>query len=109
MAFRDTWSDGAHSYLSYLRDRLTIASGLLADSGSLFVQIGEENVHLMRGILDEVFGADNYVSQITFQKTGGAGSFAGGTNVLASVGDCMLWYCKAIHRTKYSQLLDARD
>jgi len=76
-AFRDTWRDGIHSYLTYLRDRLTVARDLLTDSGSIFVQIGDENVHFLRTILDEVFGDKNFVSMITAQKTTGAGSFAG--------------------------------
>jgi len=68
-AFRDTWRDGVHSYLTYLRDRLTIARDLLADSGSIFVQIGDENVHRVRALMDEVFGAANSVSLIGFAKT----------------------------------------
>src|SRR6476659_8530663 len=73
-AFRDTWRDGIHSYLTYLRDRLTVARDLLTDSGSIFVQIGDENVHLLRAILDEVFGSKNFVCMITAQKTTGATS-----------------------------------
>src|ERR1017187_6553864 len=68
-AFRDTWRDGIHSYLSYLRDRLTVARDLLADSGSIFVQIGDENVHRVRAVMDEVFGDDNFLSLIAFKKT----------------------------------------
>ena len=67
-AFRDTWRDGIHSYLTYLRDRLTVARDLLADSGSIFVQIGDENVHRVRAVMDEVFGDENFVSLITFQE-----------------------------------------
>ena len=70
-AFRDTWRDGIHSYLTYLRDRLTVARDLLADSGSIFVQIGDENVHRVRALMDEVFGDANRISEIVFQKTGG--------------------------------------
>src|SRR6266446_5416572 len=70
-AFRDTWRDGIHSYLTYLRDRLTVARDLLADSGSIFVQIGDENVHRVRALMDEVFGEDNVVSLISFSKTTG--------------------------------------
>src|SRR5918911_1885773 len=70
-AFRDTWRDGIHSYLTYLRDRLNVARDLLADSGSLFVQIGDENVHRVRAVMDEVFGDENFMSLITLQKTGG--------------------------------------
>ena len=68
-AFRDTWRDGIHSYLTYLRDRLTVARDLLTDSGSIFVQIGDENVHRVRAVMDEVFGDENFVSQISFRKT----------------------------------------
>src|SRR4029453_4442477 len=70
-AFRDTWRDGIHSYLTYLRDRLTVARDLLADSGSIFVQIGDENVHRVWAVMDEVFGEANYCGQITFAKTSG--------------------------------------
>ena len=73
-AFRDTWRDGIHSYLTYLRDRLTVARDLLTDSGSIFVQIGDENVHRVRAVMDEVFGDDNFVALITFKKTGSADS-----------------------------------
>ena len=83
-AFRDTWRDGIHSYLTYLRDRLTVARDLLHESGSIFVQIGDENVHRVRAVMDEVFGEENFVSSITVKKTTGAGSPAIGTNVLAS-------------------------
>ncbi len=68
-AFRDTWELGIHSYLAYLRDRLAVARELLTESGSCFVQIGDENVHLVRSVLDEVFGSENFVSLITFTKT----------------------------------------
>src|SRR3989441_4801493 len=66
-AFRDTWRDGIHSYLTYLRDRLTVSRDLLADSGSIFVQIGSENVHLVRALVDEIFGPSNFIAQITFR------------------------------------------
>src|SRR4030042_1450288 len=69
-AFRDTWRDGIHSYLTYLRDRLTVARDLLTDSGSIFVQIGDENVHRVRALMDEVFGEDNQVCTLSIQKTG---------------------------------------
>ncbi len=72
-AFRDTWKDGIHSYLTYLRDRLTVARELLTESGSIFVQIGDENVHRVRAVMDEVFGAENFASLITVAKTTGAG------------------------------------
>ena len=67
-AFRDTWRDGIHSYLTYLRDRLTVARDLLTESGSIFVQIGDENVHRVRAVMDEVFGDDNFVAQIAFRR-----------------------------------------
>jgi adenine-specific DNA-methyltransferase len=86
-AFRDTWRDGIHSYLSYLRDRLTVARDLLSDSGSIFVQIGDENVHLVRAIMDEVFGVDNFSCEIIFQKTSSTSS-----DELSAVCDFILWY-----------------
>jgi adenine-specific DNA-methyltransferase len=95
-AFRDTWRDGIHSYLSYLRDRLTVTRDLLADSGSLFVQIGDENVHAVRSVLDEVFGPDNFVSLITVKKTTSASS-----ELLAGVSDYVLWAAKRIGQVKY--------
>ena len=73
-AFRDTWELGIHSYLSYLRDRLLVASDLLNETGSCFVQIGDDNSHLVRGMMDEIFGVNNFVSQIAFLKTAGKGS-----------------------------------
>src|SRR5437764_1204664 len=84
-AFRDTWRDGIHSYLTYLRDRLTVARDLLAASGSIFVQIGDENVHRVRAVMDEVFGAENFVSEVTVTKTG---SLTG--NLISSVTDNIL-------------------
>jgi adenine-specific DNA-methyltransferase len=107
-AFRDTWRDGIHSYLTYLRDRLTVARDLLADSGSIFVQIGDENVHRVRALMDEVFGEDNFVSFVTAAKTTGAGSPAIGTNVLASVNDFLIWYCQWKEAIKYRQLYNQR-
>jgi len=106
-AFRDTWELGIHSYLSYLRDRLAVARDLLTESGSIFVQIGDENVHLVRSLLDEVFGAENFASLITFKTTSGAGSFAGGTNVLASVNNYLLWYARSLPRIRYRPLYRA--
>lgn len=94
-AFRDTWRDGVHSYLTYLRDRLTIARDLLADSGSIFVQIGDENVHRVRAVLDEVFGEDNFLSLITFQKTGG---FA--PSGVSNICDYVLWFAKQHAKAK---------
>lgn len=103
-AFRDTWELGVHSYLSYLRDRLLVAKELLTESGSCFVQISDENVHLVRSIMDEVFGSENFVSLITVQKTTGAGSPSIGTATLATVNDFILWYCKNKASLKYRQL-----
>jgi len=103
-AFRDTWQLGIHSYLAYLRDRLTVARELLTESGSVFVQIGDENVHLVRSVLDEVFGSQNFVSLITMKKTSGAGSPSGGTDVLASVCDYLVWYAKNKETIKYRRL-----
>jgi len=97
-AFRDTWKFGIHSYLSYLRDRLTVMRDLLADSGSIFVQIGDENVHRVRTLLDEVFGEDNACSQIAFVKTTGFLS-----NTLPNVSDHLIWYAKDKSRVKYRQ------
>ena len=71
-AFRDTWKDGIHSYLTYLRDRLTVMRDLLTESGSIFVQIGDENVHRVRAVMDEVFGDENFVSLNRLSKTTGA-------------------------------------
>jgi adenine-specific DNA-methyltransferase len=99
-AFRDTWELGIHSYLSYLRDRLLAARELLTESGSCFVQIGDENVHLVRSLMDEVFGSDNFVSLISYKTTSGAGSFAGGTNVLSSVNDYLVWYARDLNQVK---------
>ena len=95
-AFRDTWRDGIHSYLTYLRDRLTVARDLLTDSGSIFVQIGDENVHRIRALMDEVFGEENSVSQIGFAKTSGSTD-----DYLGQTTDYLLWYSKDITRVKY--------
>lgn len=103
-AFRDTWELGIHSYLSYLRDRLILARELLTQSGSVFVQISDENVHLVRSILDEVFGSENFVSQIVYQKTTSAGSPAE-LKAPASICDYILWYGKERAYTKYRKLL----
>src|SRR5690606_37712291 len=93
-AYRDTWTLGIHSYLSYLRDRLILCRELLADTGSIFVQISDENLHRVRCVMDEVFGPENFVSILTVRKTTGAGSPAIGTEVIASVSDFILWYAK---------------
>ena len=103
-AFRDTWRDGIHSYLTYLRDRLTVARDLLADSGSVFVQTGDENVHRIRALMDEVFGEQNFIVQIGFQKTGGlAGRF------LESTQDYILWYCRSKDSLKFRSLFIDRE
>ena len=102
-AFRDTWRDGIHSYLTYLRDRLTVARSLLTESGSVFVQIGDENVHRVRALMDEVFGGNNFVSSITFKKTLPLGS--GG---LAGISDYLLWYAKDSERIKYHALFEEK-
>jgi adenine-specific DNA-methyltransferase len=99
-AFRDTWRDGIHSYLSYLRDRLTVARDLLTDSGSIFVQIGDENVHLVRCLMDEVFGEQNCVSLIGFAKTSGSTE-----DYLGQTTDYLLWYCRDKGRVKFRPLL----
>jgi len=98
-AFRDTWELGIHSYLSYLRERLLVARELLNESGSCFVQINDENLHLVRNLLDEVFGSDNFFSLITFKKTLPLGSSG-----LSGVSDYLLWYCKCKERVKYREL-----
>ena len=108
-AFRDTWRDGIHSYLTYLRDRLTVARDLLSDSGSIFVQIGDENVHRVRAVMDEVYGEANFAGEIAFVKTSGSGAPTVKTNVLSAVFDVLLWYSKSIDRVKFRHLYDAKD
>lgn len=98
-AFRDTWRDGIHSYLTYLRDRLTVARDLLTPSGSVFLQMGDENVHRIRSLLDEVFGEDNFCAVINFKKTGGQSA-----SIVASVFDVILWYAKDRRQVKYHPL-----
>src|ERR1035437_2619864 len=98
-AYRDTWSLGVHSYLAYLRDRLIVAKELLTDTGSIFVQIGDENAHRVRSLMDEVFGAGNFCSFITVKKTGGLG-----TDLLKNVADYLLWFAKDKLKIKYRQL-----
>ena len=99
-AYRDTWNLGVHSYLAYLRDRLIVARELLTDSGSIFVQIGDENVHNVRCVLDEVFGAENYCSQIAFQKSGKSA-----TASIPGVLNYLLWYARDRNRLKTRKLL----
>ncbi|WP_405243681.1 site-specific DNA-methyltransferase [Lentisalinibacter salinarum] len=98
-AYRDTWELGLHSYLTYLRDRLFVAKELLATSGSLFVQISEENLHHVRELLDEVFGSENYINTIQFMKTAGLQS-----DFLATVNDFLLWYGRDRSNTKFRRL-----
>ena len=95
-AFRDTWRDGVHTYLSYLRDRLTVARDLLSDSGSVFVQIGDENVHRVRAVMDEVFGENNFVSEIVFTKTRSLVA----SDFVTTICDYILWYAKDRNEAK---------
>jgi len=106
-AFRDTWRDGIHSYLTYLRDRLTVARDLLTDSGSIFVQIGDENVHRVRALMDEVFGEDGCVTEILVKKKGSQKS-----SLMDPVNDFILWYSRrsrAEGHTKFRQIFEQRD
>ena len=103
-AFRDTWELGLHSYLRYLRDRILLAHELLADTGSLFVQISDENIHHVREICDEIFKKENFCRQIFFKKTTGEAS-----KILTSSGDYIVWYAKDIGKIKYRQLFEAKD
>ena len=103
-AFRDTWELGIHSYLAYLRDRLVVARELLTDTGSVFVQIGDENVHLVRNLLDEVFGSENFVSAISFVTTTSQTS-----TFVPCVTDSVLWYAKNRADAKFRNLLIAKD
>lgn len=102
-AYRDIWRDGIHSYLTYLRDRLTVARDLLAESGSIFVQIGDENVHLVRSVMEEVFGKHNFCCQIVYPTTSTQGS-----NFMPVVNDNILWFSKDINRAKYRQLFNRK-
>ncbi|MBI3922333.1 MAG: site-specific DNA-methyltransferase [Armatimonadetes bacterium] len=102
-AFRDTWQLGIHSYLAYLRDRLTVARELLTESGSVFVQIGDENVHLVRCLMDEVFGSESFVNQIGFQKSSGRISDA-----VDAVYDTLIWYAKDREQHKFKKLYRVR-
>lgn len=101
-AYRDTWELGVHSYLSYLRDRLEVARNLLTPSGSIFVQISDDNVHLVRAVLDEVFGYDNFVSQIAFTKTTGLGT----KKRLASRFDYLIWYARDAEQVRINSLYE---
>ena len=103
-AFRDTWRDGIHSYLTYLRDRLTVARDLLTESGSIFVQIGNENVHGIRALMDEIMGKENYIGTIVFQKTGSIDQF-----LIPQTVDYLLVFARDIGRVKYRQLHIERE
>ncbi len=98
-AFRDTWREGIHSYLTYLRDRLTVARDLLADSGSIFVQIGDENVHRVRTVMDEVFGEPNFISLISIRKSSGLGQ-----DFVKNTCDYIVWYCKTRKEAKFRSI-----
>ena len=104
-AFRDTWRDGIHSYLTYLRDRLTVARDLLTESGSIFVQIGDENVHRVRTLMDEVFGEENFVSAIRFRKK----TMPLGAKYLEEMFDFIVWYARDVSSAKYRQLFEKKD
>src|SRR5665213_246156 len=103
-AYRDTWHLGIHSYLGYLRDRLIVAKELLTDSGSLFVQISDDNLHRVREILDEIFGAENFCSIIAVWKTSSATS-----SLIATTCDYLLWYAKSIAQVKYHEQYIEKD
>ena len=103
-AYRDTWTLGIHSYLAYLRDRLIVAKELLTDSGSIFVQIGDENVHRVRSLIDEVFGSENFVSSITVKKSGSTPS-----KQIANVTDHLLWYARSKEMVKFRRLFQEKN
>ena len=105
-AFRDTWELGIHSYLTYIRDRMLLAKDILSDTGSVFVQIGEENSHLVRSILDEVFGSQNFVSNISVVKTAGV---MASTKRLNARLDYILWFAKDISKLKYHEIFEPRS
>ncbi|MGL5080053.1 MAG: DNA methyltransferase [Microcoleaceae cyanobacterium] len=103
-AFRDTWRDGIHSSLTYLRDRLTVARDLFTDSGSIFVQIGDENVHRVRSLMDEIFGEENFQAQISFKSTKPLGQKG-----LAKVYDFLIWYSKDSQAIKFRNIFKLKD
>jgi adenine-specific DNA-methyltransferase len=103
-AFRDTWRDGIHSYLTYLRDRLTVARDLLTDTGSIFVQIGDKNVHRVRALMDEVFGEDNFVANIYFRKTGSHSD-----DNIGSALDIIVWYSATNKGFKFRKLVKREE
>ncbi len=102
-AFRDTWRDGTHSYLTYLRDRMTAMRDLLCESGSLFVQIGDQNLHRVRSVMDEVFGSENFVSGINYKTTSGLSS-----DFLAGSTDHILWYARDREQAKFRRLFNKK-
>ena len=108
-AFRDTWELGIHSYLTYLRDRLLLARELLSESGSVFVQISDENVHLVRNLMDEIFGVENFCGQLVFSKTSSANSPEGKTDTLASTFDYLIWFGKNRSKTKFHHLFRSKE
>ena len=108
-AFRDTWELGINSYLSYLRDRLTVARDLLTESGSIFVQIGDENVHLVRAVMDEVLGAESFVAAIAFRKVAAVSSPMARVNALAGTVDYVVWYARSGVAMKYRQLFVEKE
>lgn len=103
-AFRDTWELGIHSYLTYLRDRLLLAKDILNETGSIFVQISDENLHHVKELLEEVFGRENFVSCITFNKNSGFGA-----NLLPTANDYLVWFAKDINKIKYHQLFKEKN
>lgn len=103
-AYRDTWELGLHSYLTYMRDRLLLARELLAPSGSVFVQISDENLHHLREVAEEVFGSECFCGQIAFKTTSSQTD-----ELIASVSDYVLWYCKDRERVRYRQLFRPRE
>ncbi len=103
-AFRDTWKLGIHSYLAYLRDRLAVARELLTETGSVFVQIGDENVHLVRSVLDEVFGSENFVAEIAFKSTDPLGQSG-----IPKAYDYIIWYSRERGRMRYRPVYRDRD
>ena len=102
-AFRDTWELGIHSYLTYLRDRLLLAKELLSESGSVFVQISDENVHHVREVMDEIFGVSNFVAEIIFRKTTGKGG-----QLLDTTNDYLVWYARDVNKLKYRPTFEPR-
>lgn len=108
-AYRDTWTLGIHSYLTYMRDRLLLARELLHETGSIFVQISDENVHHVRELMAEVFGADNQLPTIVFRKTTGAGSPSGYVEALPQTYDTLVWFAKSRAKAKIRRLYHERD